>query len=67
MFSNIIPINRNSGARLFNYSSFVKVLLQEYQFQMKALFNQSDYFVDLKYSATGSQFGDWEKLLDVRL
>lgn len=67
MFTDIIRISRNSGARLFNYSSFVKVLLQEYQFQMKALFNQLDYFVDLKYSATGSQFGDWEKLLDVGL
>lgn len=30
---------------------------------MKALFNQWDCFVNLKYSPTGSQFGDWEKLL----
>lgn len=34
---------------------------------MKELFHQLDYFVDLKYSPVESQFGDWQKLLDVGL
>lgn len=67
MFTDIILTERNSEALLFNKSSFVKVLPQEYQFPMKAVFTQLDYIVDLEYSPTGSLFGDLEKLLDVGL
>lgn len=34
---------------------------------MKAFFSQLDYFVDLQYSPTESQFGAWENLLDMGL